>query len=103
MSGVFVMNRYKFSALLIALFLLNACSGNATKDIMNIQSWISQWFKDNFLSKTMTTNKKKIYIDRSNKNLNKPAQRLITNEDEVKKYLLKNNFVSIMLSDFYTK
>ena len=26
------MNRYKFSALLIALFLLNACSGNATKD-----------------------------------------------------------------------
>ena len=74
-------------------------TGDATKDIMNIPSWISQWFKDNFLSKTMTTNKKKIYIDRSNKNLNKPAQRLIANEDEVKKYLLKNNFVSVKLHD----
>lgn len=26
------MNRFKFSALLVALFLLSACSGNATKD-----------------------------------------------------------------------
>ena len=60
---------------------------------------ILQWLRDSFLNQKIATNKKKIYIDRSNKNLNKPAQRLIANEDEVKKYLLKNNFVSVKLHD----
>lgn len=77
-------------------------SGNATKDIMNIPNWISQWLKENFLKQNITNNKKnikKIYIDRNDNKSDQPAQRLITNEDEVKKYLLKNNFVSVKLHD----
>ena len=77
-------------------------SGDATKDIMKIPKWISQWLKDNFLKQNITSNKKnikKVYIDRSNKTPDRPPQRSITNEDEVKKYLLKNNFALVKLHD----
>ena len=77
-------------------------SGDATKDIMNIPSWISKWLKENFLTQTMSIGKKNIknvYIDRSDKKLNQPSQRLLTNEDEIKKYLLKNNFTSVKLHE----
>ena len=73
-------------------------SGDATKDIMNIQKWISLWLKENFLNKEKSLrekNIKKIYIDRSNKNLKTLPQRILKNEDEIKKYLLKNNFISV--------
>ena len=42
---------------------------------------------------------KKIYIDRNDKISDPLPQRLLINEDEVKKYLLDNNFVSIKLHD----
>ena len=77
-------------------------SGDATKDIMNIPKWISQWLKDNFLKqKTISNikNIKRVYIDRSDKTSDRSPQRSITNEDEVKKYLLKNNFTPVKLHD----
>ena len=77
-------------------------SGDASKDIMNIPNWISQWLKDNFLKQSMTNNKKnikKIYIDRSVETSDKPQQRSIANEDEIKKYLLKNNFTPVKLHE----
>ena len=77
-------------------------SGDATKDIMNIPKWISQWLKDNFLKQNITSSKKnirKIYIDRSDKSLKAPPQRVLKNEEEIKKYLLKNNFTSVKLHE----
>jgi len=77
-------------------------SGDATKDIMNIPQWISKWLKDNFLSKNITSdkkNRKKIYIDRSNKIPESFQKRLISNEDEVKKCLLDKNFTLVRLHE----
>ena len=77
-------------------------SGNATKDIITMPSWISEWLKDNFVNQIAKNNKeniKKIYIDRNDSTSTLPPQRLISNEDEVKKYLLKKNFVSVKLHE----
>ena len=77
-------------------------TGDATKDIMNIPKWISLWLKENFISKKANLkegNIKKIYIDRSDKNSKNPPQRVLKNEDEIKKYLLKNNFTSVRLHE----
>ena len=75
-------------------------SGNATKDNLNIPNWIILWLKDNFLNPDIIINKKiknKIYIDRGDTISNHLPQRLISNEDEIKKYLLKNNFIFVKL------
>ena len=69
---------------------------------MNIPKWISQWLKESFIRKDLISNKKnikKIYIDRSDKTSDRAPQRSITNEDEVKRYLLGNNFTSVKLHD----
>ena len=77
-------------------------SGVATEDIMNMPKWISQWLKDNFLKQNIISNKKnirKVYIDRSDETSDRQAPRSIINEDEVKKYLLKDNFTPVKLHD----
>ena len=77
-------------------------SGNATKDNLNIPNWIILWLKDNFLNPDIIINKKiknKIYIDRGDTISNHLPQRLISNEDEIKKYLLKNNFIFVKLHE----
>jgi hypothetical protein len=76
-------------------------TGNATKDIQNIPSWIMSWLKSSFLKNTKkNTKKNKIYIDRGDdiKNENLPP-RMISNNEEIKNYLLKNNFVSVVLQE----
>jgi len=77
-------------------------SGDATKDIMNIPKWVLHWLRDNFLKQNKNIEKKnikKFYIDRTDNTSNRLPQRLIANEDEVKNYLIKNNFVSVKLHD----
>ena len=77
-------------------------SGNATKDNLNIHNWIISWLKDNFLNPDIIINKKiknKIYIDRGDTISNHLPQRFISNEDEIKKYLLKNNFIFVKLHE----
>ncbi len=77
-------------------------SGNATKDILNIPSWIISWLKNNFLEKEIIVDKKvknKIFIDRKVAKANRLPQRLLSNDDEIKKYLLDNNFISVKLHD----
>ena len=77
-------------------------SGNATKDNLNIPNWIILWLKDNFLNPDIIINKKiknKIYIDRGDTISNHLPQRFISNEDEIKKYLLKNNFIFVKLHE----
>ena len=77
-------------------------SGNATKDIQNIPSWISLWLKNTFLNQTVIDNKKtknKIYIDRNETNSNLLSQRIIINDEEIKKYLLEKNFTIVKLHE----
>ena len=77
-------------------------TGNATKDHQNTPNWISLWLKNNFLNKnTITSNntKNRIYIDRSETNTNRLPYRVIVNEDEIKKYLIKNNFIIVKLHE----
>ena len=77
-------------------------SGNATKDILNISSWIMLWLKGNFLNrykKTNKENKNKIYIDRNETASDRLPQRILSNEDEIKKCLLKHNFITVKLHD----
>jgi len=77
-------------------------SGEATKDIMNIPVWISKWLKENFINnniKENNKNKKKIFIDRGDIESDPLSQRSIINEDEVKTYLLKNNFTFVKLHE----
>ena len=77
-------------------------SGNATKDNLNIHNWIISWLKANFLNPNIITEQKiknKVYIDRSNTISNHSPQRLISNEDEIKKYLLKNDFIFVKLHE----
>jgi len=75
---------------------------DATKGIMNMPHWISLWLKNNFIkdsAKNYNKNIKKIYIDRSDKTSNNLPLRLISNEDEVKKHLIMNDFTSIKLHE----
>ena len=71
-------------------------------DTENIKTWILLWLRDKFVNKSVKNNKltnKKIYIDRNNSDLNKISERSITNENEIKKYLLENDFISVNLSE----
>ena len=75
-------------------------SGNATKDILNIPSWLISWLRDNFMNQEATINNKiknKIYIDRDDISLNNLPQRFISNDDEVKKCMFDNNFITVKL------
>jgi len=77
-------------------------TGNATKDIENIPDWIISWLKDNFLSSVKTTNKKnRIYIDRNDETSDSLTERFIINEEEIKKYLIKNNFLVVKLHNIH--
>ena len=72
------------------------------KDTHKIPGWIILWLRNVFLSKNIAINKKhknKIYIDRSETTNNFQPTRFISNEDEIKKYLLKNNFILAKLHE----
>ena len=81
-------------------------TGNNTQDTHNIPAWIIQWTRSVFLKKNTAINKKnknKIYIDRGEANNKSQFQRYISNEDEVKKYLLKKNFILVKLHEIKFK
>ena len=77
-------------------------TGNSARDIQNIPNWIMLWLKKNFNDQKITNNKNiknKIYIERDSENFKNISLRSLTNENEVKRYLLKNNFISIKLGE----
>ena len=77
-------------------------TGDFTGDIQNIPKWLILWLKDNFLTQKIITSKKtqkKIYIDRNDMTSNNSPQRFITNENEVRGYLLKKGFIPVKLHD----
>ena len=77
-------------------------TGNATKDIQNIPNWISLWLKEKFLNAENPIDKKnKVYIDRNDELSNELPVRSISNENEIKKYLLKKNFVIVKLHNIH--
>ena len=81
-------------------------TGNDTQDTHNIPAWIIKWTRSVFLNKNTAINKEnknKIYIDRGEANNKSQSQRHISNEDEVKKYLLKKNFICVKLHEIKFK
>jgi len=79
-------------------------TGNATNDILNIPNWISTWLKKKFLNEKNNDNKKnKIFIDRNEDITNGKQYRSISNENEIKKYLLENNFKIVKLQNIHFK
>ena len=73
-------------------------TGNATKDILNIPIWITKWLQEKFIIKDKKI-KNRIYIDRSDDKLKGIKLRSISNEDEIKKYLLSKNFTFVKLHE----
>ena len=73
-----------------------------SKSIQDIPDWIISWLKKSFINQRMKDTKKekkKIYIDRKDTIISGIPQRLLINEEEVKTYLLNNNFISVKLHD----
>ena len=73
-----------------------------SKSIQDIPDWIMSWLKKSFINQRMKDTrkeKKKIYIDRKDTIISGIPQRLLINEEEVKTYLLNNNFISVKLHD----
>ncbi len=79
---------------------------DASKDIQNIPNWIFEWLRNKYINqetKNETNLPKKIYIDRSDSSSNTKNLRLITNEEEIKKFLENKGFRSIALGNFHFK
>ena len=73
-----------------------------SNEIQNMPEWIIEWLRDTFLKNMkfdQNNLKEKIYIDRSDSKSNLNHTRKITNEDLVKKLLIKNGFSIIQLSN----
>ncbi len=78
-------------------------TGDATKDITNIPQWISDWLKKSFVKSDNQKSFRKIYIDRGDSISNIKHLRSISNEEEVKKLLLKKGFKILKLGDLNFK
>ncbi len=77
-------------------------TGNSTRDIQNIPRWIMLWLNSNFCDQKVTKNKKiknKIYIERDPALFKNIPERSVSNENEVKSYLLKKDFVPVRLGE----
>ena len=81
-------------------------TNDATAGIQNMPLWISEWLKKKFIKKNINEKvnfSKKIYIDRSDSISNIKDLRSITNEEEIKQFLLQNGFKIIKLGDLHFK
>jgi len=81
-------------------------TNDATAGIQNMPLWISEWLKEKFIKKNINEKvnfSKKIYIDRSDSISNIKDLRSITNEEEIKQFLLQNGFKIIKLGDLHFK
>jgi len=81
-------------------------TNDATAGIQNMPLWISEWLKKKFIKKNINEKvnfSKKIYIDRGDSISNTKDLRSITNEEEIKQFLLQNGFKIIKLGDLHFK
>jgi hypothetical protein len=74
---------------------------NPTKDICNMPPWIIFWLRSKYKHLIYRNIKfpKKIYIDRSDSTTTKYGHRILKNEQEIKEFLKKKGFTSIILSN----
>jgi capsular polysaccharide biosynthesis protein len=81
-------------------------TNDATDGIQNMPLWISEWLKKKFIKKNINEKvnfSKKIYIDRGDSVSNVKDLRSISNEEEIKQFLLQNGFKIIKLGDLHFK
>ena len=81
-------------------------TNDASNDIQNIPIWISDWLKKKYIKSTdieISKFPKKIFIDRSDSSANTKGLRLITNENEVKNFLIDKGFEPVVLGNFHFK
>jgi len=80
-------------------------SGNFTTDIQNIPIWIISWLKNSFINKKDVKKdiNTKIYIERERSSLEKITKRSISNEEQVKTYLIKMGFSLVKLGEISFK
>jgi len=80
-------------------------SGNFTTDIQNIPIWIISWLKNSFINKKDVKKdiNTKIYIERELSSLEKITKRSISNEEQVKTYLIKMGFSLVKLGEISFK
>ena len=79
-------------------------TNDATSGIQNMPLWISEWLKKKFIKTNIDAKvnfPKKIYIDRGDSVSNVKDLRSITNEEEIKQFLLQDGFKIIKLSDLH--
>jgi capsular polysaccharide biosynthesis protein len=71
-----------------------------SKDICYMPSWIIFWLRSKYKHLIYRSRKfpKKIYIDRSDSTTTKYGHRILKNEQEIKEFLRKKGFESIILS-----
>ena len=77
-------------------------TNNFHNDSQNIPIWIIKWLKEKFLEnmkKSEANYPKNIYLERGDLKLTKTQERSITNEDEIKKFLISKNFTFIRLNE----
>jgi len=77
-------------------------SDNSHLDAQNIPKWITRWLREKFLSslKPVAENyPKKIFIDRSDQRLKSSKVRSLINEEEIKNFLLNENFIFVKLHE----
>ena len=80
-------------------------TGNSTVDNNNQPAWIAKWLRNTFVNEKLVSDsneKKKIYIDRSDKSEQNPL-RTIANEEEVKQVLKEKNFTEVKLHEISFK
>jgi len=80
----------------------NNIINDASKSMENIPVWISDWLKEKYgylANKSNFKVNKHIYIDRSDSTASTKDLRLITNENEVKKFVDEMGFQSIKLAN----
>jgi len=74
-------------------------NNDSKEDIKNIPYWIISWLKDSFLKAAKKIEKKNVFIERNDMISTSSSQRLLSNENEVKNYLIENNYISVKLHE----
>ena len=96
-------NRHTLGDTIITVDHPYVVTNDPSNNIQNIPIWIIKWLKTKFLNNLNSSKEysKKIYIDRKDAVSGTAHLRKITNENEVKSYLVSQGYQLITLSDLH--
>jgi capsular polysaccharide biosynthesis protein len=96
-----IVNRHVYADKILTVDHPYVINNDATKEIQHMPLWIIKWLRKNFLKDINNQNDlpKKFYIDRKDSISSTGHLRKIINEEEVKKFLEKENYNSLSLGD----